>query len=347
VDSVPKRNALKCASLSATLNESLREMQTKKDRLLRLGGGINNDVYRVEKRGLSYVLKLYPTLPSETRNRIKAEVEFLKFANSVASDYVPRLIDYDFDKRAVLLEFIEGTTFIEGCSPSAKQIRDAVRFFETLNQSREAAESLVSMDAAEGYLRLTDHLASIDERISKLATNHLPEALSYQSSSLIDRLKEEYHSVKENSLAIINQGDVPDEIKPEDRCVSPSDFGFHNAIQTSHGVKFIDFEFAGWDDPAKATVDFILQPRVQVRAKHTVLLDVLSVRRKDNESKRTMLLGSILRIKWLCIILAVLDPERYRKLVKSMDLDKANQLMEKQLLIATKYFDREVPFGLS
>ena len=42
--------------------------------------------------------------------------------------------------------------------------------------------------------------------------------------------------------------------------LSPSDFGFHNAIQTKDGLKFIDFEYFGWDDPVKLTCDFILHP---------------------------------------------------------------------------------------
>ena len=44
-------------------------------------------------------------------------------------------------------------------------------------------------------------------------------------------------------------------------CISASDFGLHNAIMTERGIVFFDFEFAGWDDPAKAIVDFLLQPQ--------------------------------------------------------------------------------------
>ena len=59
---------------------------------------------------------------------------------------------------------------------------------------------------------------------------------------------------------------VLDTLLPEHRCISPSDFGFHNAIKTLDGVKFIDFEFAGWDDPCKALIDFMLQPKVPITA---------------------------------------------------------------------------------
>jgi hypothetical protein len=57
-----------------------------------------------------------------------------------------------------------------------------------------------------------------------------------------------------------------DALKPSDGsatgpCLSPSDFGFHNVIRRDDGsLCFLDFEHAGWDDPAKLVADFILQP---------------------------------------------------------------------------------------
>ena len=50
--------------------------------------------------------------------------------------------------------------------------------------------------------------------------------------------------------------------------MSPSDFGFHNALATPGGrLVFIDFEYAGWDDPAKLANDFFCQPAVPVDAR--------------------------------------------------------------------------------
>jgi hypothetical protein len=42
--------------------------------------------------------------------------------------------------------------------------------------------------------------------------------------------------------------------------LSPSDFGFHNTLLTEEGLKFIDLEYFGWDDPVKLTCDFLLHP---------------------------------------------------------------------------------------
>ena len=46
-----------------------------------------------------------------------------------------------------------------------------------------------------------------------------------------------------------------------ERLLSPSDFGFHNARRRRDGaLQFFDFEYFGWDDPAKLIADFLLHP---------------------------------------------------------------------------------------
>ena len=66
----------------------------------------------------------------------------------------------------------------------------------------------------------------------------------------------------------------PDDIGFEKRIprtqqiLSPSDFGFHNVIKTKQGLRFIDFEYFGWDDPVKLITDFIWHPAMDLSEKH-------------------------------------------------------------------------------
>jgi thiamine kinase-like enzyme len=323
-----------------------KELGANVKNIVKLDGGINNEVYRVDTEQRSFVLKRYPEIGTNLRDRMKAEVEFLQYTNKAASSFVPRLIDFDFHKRAVLMEFIEGETFIKGQSLSENQVRDAVCFFETLNKDRETAKKFVSMDAAEGFNKLTDHLNNVEQRISKLTTRHLPIDSIDKSSRLLKRLTEEYGIVKQITLTSITKGRTSDEIALDKRCISASDFGFHNAIQTESGLKFIDFEFAGWDDPAKASLDFVLQPRVPVYAKPTILIDALNDQLIERDNERMNLLGAILRIKWLCIILSVLDGERFSQLTNNKSSAGSNFFLNERLRDAHSYFDREIPHGL-
>jgi hypothetical protein len=337
---------LERSSPAAFIGEWARELGASSDAITKLGGGINNDVYRIETNKQKYILKVYSILHAGSRDRLRAEIEFLQYANSVASDFVPRLIEFDADKRAVLMEFVEGHTFSEGALLSEKQVSEAVRFFAILNQNPEVAKSILSMDAAEGFLKITDHLENVAARISTMTTSHLSEAMTRTAGPLLDRLKADYEEVKAQTIVAIARGDVVNAIDPGQRYISASDFGFHNAIQTETGIKFIDFEFAGWDDPAKASLDFVLQPRVPVRASEMRLLECLDHELNTQSRKRVHVLGPILHLKWLCIILALLDGGRFNRFKKHRTSDQTEHLIEKQLTIASNYFDRKVSLGL-
>jgi hypothetical protein len=244
------------------------------------------------------------------------------------------------------MEYIRGKNFNEGQSLSENQVQDAVCFFETLNKHRETAIKIVSMDAAEGFLKLTDHLNNIEQRISKLTTRHLPADSIEKASRIINRLNAEYGTVREMTLTSIVRGRTSDDISPDQRCISASDFGFHNAVQTGNRVKFIDFEFAGWDDPAKASLDFVLQPKVPVNAKATKLLNAFTDQLVVGDKERIKLLGAILRIKWLCIILSIFDPERFFRLINNRTSEETNFFLNERLRVALIYFDREIPHDL-
>src|SRR5439155_8394299 len=51
------------------------------------------------------------------------------------------------------------------------------------------------------------------------------------------------------------------------RTLSHSDFGFHNGLRQPDGrIIFLDFEYFGWDDPAKMIADFLLHPAMDLSA---------------------------------------------------------------------------------
>ena len=47
--------------------------------------------------------------------------------------------------------------------------------------------------------------------------------------------------------------------------LSPSDFGFHNSLRIDEQkIVFLDFEYFGWDDPAKMVSDFLWHPAMSL-----------------------------------------------------------------------------------
>ncbi|NCW27038.1 MAG: hypothetical protein EBV83_01870 [Verrucomicrobia bacterium] len=90
-------------------------------------------------------------------------------------------------------------------------------------------------------------------------------------------------------------------------CISPSDFGFHNSLLgDDNRLRFFDFEYAGWDDPAKMAADFFCQPRIPAPASefHRVAAFLGELFPLDAEvPERATSLWPVYRMKWICIML--------------------------------------------
>ena len=323
-----------------------RELGAKEESLIQLKGGINNRVYRCGGGNTQWVIKGYLAAEEGQRDRMKAEVECLTYAAEVAPQYVPRLIHVDPEYRCVVIEHIDGTAYIEDEAPSLDAIRSAVDFFRLLNSAGKVEKQHIQLDAAESFLRLTDHIENVRERLSKMSTDHLPQEAKKQAVELLRWVQDAADRVSRLVAESITNGTVANSIYPEQRCISPSDFGFHNAIRTKSGVKFFDFEFAGWDDPAKAASDFVLQPKVPVRLHTSPLLTVFNDDTSGEISLRCAVLGPMLRLKWACIMLSVLQVERLDKLLTAHPDTDLNVLMHQRLKRAAAYVREEIPFGL-
>ena len=88
--------------------------------------------------------------------------------------------------------------------------------------------------------------------------------------------------------------------------LSPSDFGFHNALRTGDGtLVFIDFEYAGIDDCCKLVGDFFSQPRIPVSIEYLSLFLDNAFTPQQNTMIRARLpvILPLVRLKWCCILL--------------------------------------------
>jgi len=306
------------------------------DTLEPLRGGINNQVFRCIAGGHRFVLKGYAAHREGERDRFKAEVEFLNYAKAVAPGFVPQLLGSDAASRSLVLESLEGDGFQEGTHPSEEDIERAVIFMVCLNTGSDLAKQYLNNSAADGFLRLTEHLQNIEQRVSKMSVDHLPADFRAKAEELIERVRRELDHLQERTAQLIAEGYCEDVLDPINRCVSPSDFGFHNAIRTLQGIKFFDFEFAGWDDPVKAVADFDLQPKVPLSLRERALGEALPQWGKGL-AERYDVLFPILKLKWACIILAVLIPDRYAQISEPDDGRPSEQLIWGKLELAQSY----------
>ena len=314
-----------------------RELGEDPNSLKRLRGGINNRVFLCGKGAQKWVIKGYEAAHPGQRDRMQAEQQFLQFASQVAPGFTPALIHTDQDRRCVVLENLDGKLFCEGVPPPGEAVTAAVQFIHLLNRESRLARESITTDAAEGFLSLRKHLANVQERLEAMNCDHVKTSDKPIAESLLRKIGSDLGQVEERTHNLIAQGIATDAIRPDQRCISPSDFGFHNAISTKTGVMFIDFEYAGWDDPAKATIDFILQPRVPVVGYGSPLLAAWDPEYRHFVNARCRHLEPILRLKWLCIMLAVLNPARLKHMVDITSANDTNRFISERIERAKSY----------
>jgi hypothetical protein len=274
-----------------------------------LAGGRNNRVFRVDygRDHPSAVLKSYFFAETDSRNRLGAEWDFLQYACRRGIAAAPRPLAAAADEHAALYTYIEGEKLRAG-EVGADEVTAAAAFVTALNA--EPRRLLDFKPASEACFSLAEHLATVDRRIARLDridgdAPHATEAAHFVRAELAPRWRDLRHHIlaAAEARAIETSGILP----AGERCVSPSDFGFHNAIRRPGGdLAFVDFEYAGSDDPAKLVCDFFCQPDIPAPiALWDLFVDavIAGCRLDPADRQRFALLLGAYRIKWICIIL--------------------------------------------
>ena len=268
-----------------------------------LDGGRNNRVFRVETAsGTPALLKAYFHSEDDPRDRLAHEAGFTAFAVDRGLPQVPRLMGQDRDRRLALFSFVEGR-MLEPDEVDAGRVEEAAGFFVDLNRHRDSDLAAALPLGSEACLSTIEHLALTDRRIRGLDAIGDPAAAAFIEGELKPRWAALHMPMAKRE----------DAMAPAPRCVSPSDFGFHNAIldAATDRLVFHDFEYAGWDDPAKVLGDFYHQPRRPVpRATFDAFLaaasDVLGLDAGEQDRIRRLL--PVYAFKWACIVLGPLLP---------------------------------------
>lgn len=242
-----------------------------------LPGGANNRVFRVRFPDKSALLKAYFQHPGDKRDRLGAEFSFLRFAWDAGLRCLPEPLACDRKNHLGLYEFIEGEPVREATQNAVQQ---AITFFRELN--RHCAGAIDLPVASEACFSVAEHLQTVERRVAALSGVEDAGAAAFVREELVPCWRE-----------IV--GRIPVDTTTVERCISPSDFGFHNALREMSGrLRFIDFEYAGWDDSAKMICDFFCQPAVPVPREFFGMFE---------PPERAVRLLPVYRVKWCCIML--------------------------------------------
>ena len=287
----------------------------------------NNRVYvATGPDGERVVAKAYFRHRPGERDRLAAEWSFLSHAVRAGVECVPRPIRRDDETRLALYEFIAGRAPGDG-EVGAAEVAAAAAFVTALNPAGLAAEL---PEAAEAAFSIAGHLAVVERRLARLVKADMGGHA--EGRDLLAELRAFWKRTREAVVAgAARLGLSPEQpVPPGERLISPSDFGFHNALVRPDGrLAFIDFEYAGWDDAAKLACDFFLQPAVPVDpALMEHFLPAIVARAEDPALARARirLLRPVFGVKWCCIMLNRFLPDMNdRARFADPDYDPARQ----------------------
>lgn len=283
--------------MSRLLTESPNEIQS-------VSGGANNRVWQVKTLQGKYLLKQYFRSPEDSRNRFASEKAFYTHAQNKVPGKVPQVQAWDPEGEAGLFFWVEGRKLTEREVTGAR-VQEALEFFAALN--RPPLPTLSDLpSAAEAAWTVCEHLDLVNRRIMRLQQISGEDSEAEEARHLV---REKVIPVWERILKTANR-EWPEKGRGTHRataCVSPSDFGFHNSLLGGDGrLRFFDFEYAGWDDPAKMAADFFCQPRIAAPASEFPRVAALLAELFPQDAEvadRATSLWPVYRMKWICIML--------------------------------------------
>ncbi len=299
----------------------------------RIDEGGNNQAFKLFTETNSYLLKKYFYSEEDTRDRLGNEFSFSNYAYDNNIREIAQPIYSNKKEKIAVFEFINGTKIKK---VEKEHINSAMNFIVRLNKHRLSETGKNLPLASEAVFSIDKHIELIENRIKKL------EQLENEAELHIflnNQLKPYWEKAKQKALSY----DL--ELSNEDICISPSDFGFHNAlIDENKNIFFIDFEYAGRCDPAKLISDFFCQPEVPINLKYrNLFIDTLSpiFTEKLHLKERVDALYCLFRTKWVCIILnEFLKTGKERRLFANSN--NSIKLKQKEQLAKAKQYLKEL-----
>jgi hypothetical protein len=254
------------AELEENIRDVLRRNLKREPRIFQqLKGGRNSRVFRVEcANGETVAVKAYFRSAQDRRDRMGCEFRAFQLLQQEGLRQVAAPLAADEARQVAVYEFIEGEQ-APASEVSPADIEQVLDFLRSLKQIAAGGAAVDFPAASEACFSIDAIFANLDGRFQALecAATREPTLAQFLERQFIP-----FRKAAEEWCRDFCRGhgiDPSKEISTDARTLSPSDFGFHNTLRRADGkLAFLDFEYFGWDDPAKTIADFLLHPGMQL-----------------------------------------------------------------------------------
>ncbi len=320
---------------SAHILTALRKAEIVDDcELVPLNVTGNNRVFRVEAGAAPFLVKEYVQHPGDPRDRYYTERVFYSYLWTIGNRQIPEPLRWLPEERLACFEFLAGN---KPTIATRELMEGALRFFFAINEPSQSASAVEIPSASEACFSMDEHIRCIERRVLRLndiapQTEFHEAAIQFAQDKIHPTWSRVRQRLEQNTHPVLTQNQ---------RCLSPSDFGFHNSIVELNGTpRFFDFEYAGWDDPAKTVCDFFCQPTVPLPigwlSDFTAPVAVFF--KSEAFARRVELLLPAYQIKWCCIILNdFLSVGEHRRAFSNPNMDRTQRLRDQIAKCAKAY----------
>jgi Phosphotransferase enzyme family. len=236
-----------------------------------LAGG-NNLVVALACKGERRVAKFYFSHPQDKRDRLGAEFSMLSFLWRQGVRCIPEPLAADRQRQVGLYRFVEGVHPRPGeVGPDdVRQLGDLLQRMAGLRDQAEAAQLPPASECSLSLRRYLDLVGGRLVRVRERLAREPQDALGRQARGYVeDEVVPLFEAAVRHTLAgaALDSPELDAELPQGERTITPADHGFHNTLRRTDGsLVFLDFEYAGWDDPAQTIGNACLQPAAPLPA---------------------------------------------------------------------------------
>jgi thiamine kinase-like enzyme len=274
-----------------------------------IGGGRNSKVFKLTCRdGRIYAGKVYFRNSGDSRNRLETEFIGLTFLRRNGIKNIPLPVKLNSAMDCAVYEFIDGIK-IPFDKIGKVEIDSAVGFLKKLKKISRIKESETIGDASEACFSIKDILGNLEFRLERLIGVPKISTINKELHNFLENFfMPSYREIIKWSLDFAKEKRMGEPINRFSQTLSPSDFGFHNALLNHKDeLIFLDFEYFGWDDPAKMISDFLLHPGMRLNndIKHYFADKIFSCFSEGVKliRERTEAVYPLFGLKWCLILL--------------------------------------------
>jgi hypothetical protein len=322
-------------SSKAIINEVEYLLKHRIESCERVYGGGNSQIYKIYDGKRYYALKKYPIVRDNVASRLEAETIGFGYLRNRGIENIPSVVSVNKDLNMAIFSWVDG---LLPADINSSDINECISFIARLKDVSQKTDDSALPLAAEACI---SHQKLIDQIVRRI--NQLKES-SNQDEILKPFFDNEliplWESLQKWQDTHFPHENFEQKLDDEIQILSPSDFGFHNAIKMTDGsYTWIDFEYFGWDDPIKLVADFLWHPAMKLSNAQggQWIRGCANIFVEDKGFYRRLRLGwPLYGIRWILILLNqfLIDYRKFESVTQEFDPEQRRKTLKEQLIKA-------------